>query len=144
MNVIGGYARLIHQNETADTDEELVEATGAIIEAASGLASLSGGAQIISDVLEPEGTSRRISILAEDTMLKTESTYPGAVVWTGIEAGFYARVDSRVGATLDELVMNTLKHDGRMIRISMRRTEADDSKLVVRVDDGGPRIFDEE
>ncbi|ELY37405.1 PAS domain-containing sensor histidine kinase [Haloferax volcanii] len=144
MNVIEGYAELIRQNEATDTDEELAEAAEAIVEAADDLASLSEKAQTVSDALESEGTPRRVSALVEDAVSRAESTYPEAAVRTDIETGLYARVDSRVGAALDELIANALKHGGETVRIDVRRTEADDSKLVVRVDDDGPGIPDEE
>ncbi|WP_430639573.1 PAS domain S-box protein [Haloferax volcanii] len=144
MNVIEGYAELIRQNEATDTDEELAEAAEAIVEAADDLASLSEKAQTVSDALESEGTPRRVSALVEDAVSRAESTYPEAAVRTDIETGLYARVDSRVGAALDELIANALKHGGETVRIDVCRTEADDSKLVVRVDDDGPGIPDEE
>ncbi|RDZ36005.1 histidine kinase [Haloferax sp. Atlit-47N] len=144
MNVIEGYAELIRQNEATDTDEELAEAAEAIVEAADDLASLSEKAQTVSDALESEGTPRRVSALVEDAVSRAESTYSEAAVRTDIETGLYARVDSRVGAALDELIANALKHGGETVRIDVRRTEADDSKLVVRVDDDGPGIPDEE
>jgi len=144
MNVIEGYAELIRQNEATDTDEELAEAAEAIVEAADDLASLSEKAQTVSDALESEGTPRRVSTLVEDAVSRAESTYPEAAVRTDIETGLYARVDSRVGAALDELIANALKHGGETVHIDVCRTEADDSKLVVRVDDDGPGIPDEE
>ncbi|ELK56007.1 signal-transducing histidine kinase-like protein [Haloferax sp. BAB-2207] len=144
MNVIEGYAELIRQNEATDTDEELAEAAEAIVEAADDLASLSEKAQTVSDALESEGTPRRVSALVEDAVSRAESTYSEAAVRTDIETGLYARVDSRVGAALDELIANALKHGGETVRIDVCRTEADDSKLVVRVDDDGPGIPDEE
>ncbi|ELZ60460.1 MULTISPECIES: PAS domain-containing sensor histidine kinase [unclassified Haloferax] len=144
MNVIEGYAELIRRNEATDTDEELAEAAEAIVEAADDLASLSEKAQTVSDALESEGTPRRVSTLVEDAVSRAESTYPEAAVRTDIETGLYARVDSRVGAALDELIANALKHGGETVHIDVCRTEADDSKLVVRVDDDGPGIPDEE
>ncbi|EMA07348.1 PAS domain S-box protein [Haloferax denitrificans] len=144
MNVIEGYAELIRQNEAAVADEELADAAEAIVEAAGNLASLSEKAQTVSDALESEGTPRRVSTLVEDAVSRAESAYPEATMRTDIETGLHARVDSRVGAALDELIANALKHGGETVHIDVCRTEDDDSKLVVRVADDGPGIPDEE
>ncbi|WEL27760.1 Sensory protein, contains PAS domain (plasmid) [Haloferax volcanii] len=144
MNVIEGYAELIRQNEAAVTDEELADAAEAIVEAAGDLASLSEKAQTVSDALESEGTPRRVSTLVEDAVSRAESTYSEATMRTDIETGLHARVDSRVGAALDELIANALKHGGETVHIDVCRTEADDSRLIVRVADDGPGIPDEE
>lgn len=144
MNVIEGYAELIRQNDAAITDEELADAAGAIVEAAGNLASLSEKAQTVSEALESEGAPRRVSTLIEDAVSGGESTYPEATIRTDIETGLHARVDSRVGAALDELITNALKHGGETVHIDVCRTEDDDSKLLVRVADDGPGIPDEE
>ncbi|WP_042662005.1 PAS domain-containing sensor histidine kinase [Haloferax sp. ATB1] len=144
MNVIEGYAELIHRDATVAADEGLTDAAEAIIEAADELVALSEKAQTVSDALESEGTPRRVSTLVEDAVSRAEATYPEATMRTDIETGLNARVDSRVGAALDELIANALKHGGETVDIDVCRTEDDDSKLVVRVADDGPGIPDEE
>ncbi|ELZ88557.1 PAS domain-containing sensor histidine kinase [Haloferax sulfurifontis] len=144
MNVIEGYAELIRQNEAAVADEELADAAEAIVEAAGDLASLSEKAQTVSDALESEGSPRRVSTLVEDAVSRAESAYPEATMRTDIETGLRERVDSRVGAALDELIANALKHGGETVHIDVCRAEDDDSKLIVRVADDGPGIPDEE
>ncbi|WP_042665430.1 PAS domain-containing sensor histidine kinase [Haloferax sp. ATB1] len=144
MNVIEGYAELIRRNAAGVTDEELTDAAETIVEAASELVALSEKAQTVSDALESEATPRRVSALVESAVSRAESTYPESTIRTDIETGLFARVDSRVGAALDELIANALKHGGETVHIDVYRTEDDDSKLVVRVADDGPGIPDEE
>ncbi|WP_058826428.1 PAS domain-containing sensor histidine kinase [Haloferax sp. Q22] len=144
MNVIEGYAELIRRNAAGVTDEELTDAAETIVEAASELVALSEKAQTVSDALESEATPRRVSALVESAVSRAESTYPEATIRTDIETGLFARVDSRVGAALDELVANALKHGGETVHIDVCRIKDDDSKLVVRVADDGPGIPDEE
>ncbi|MCO8265287.1 PAS domain-containing sensor histidine kinase [Haloferax sp. AB510] len=144
MNVIEGYAELIRRNAAGVTDEELTDAAETIVEAASELVALSEKAQTVSDALESEATPRRVSALVESAVSRAESTYPEATIRTDIETGLFARVDSRVGAALDELIANALKHGGETVHIDVCRTKDDDSKLVVRVADDGPGIPDEE
>ncbi|RDZ42495.1 PAS domain S-box protein [Haloferax sp. Atlit-10N] len=144
MNVIEGYAELIRRNAAGVTDEDLTDAAETIVEAASELVALSEKAQTVSDALESEATPRRVSALVESAVSRAESTYPEATIRTDIETGLFARVDSRVGAALDELIANALKHGGETVHIDVYQTEDDDSKLVVRVADDGPGIPDEE
>ncbi|POG56065.1 PAS domain-containing protein [Haloferax marisrubri] len=142
MNVIEGYAEMIRQS--AGTDEELADTAETIVEAAGELVALSEKAQTVSDALESKGTPRRVSTLVENAVSRGESTYSEATIRTDIETALSARVDSRVGAALDELIANALKHGGETVHIDVFRTEDDDSKLVVRVADDGPGIPDEE
>ncbi|RDZ50778.1 histidine kinase [Haloferax sp. Atlit-4N] len=147
MNVIEGYAEMIRQDATGAAgvaDEDLTDAAETIVEAASELVALSEKAQTVSDALESEATPRRVSALVESAVSRAESTYPEATIRTDIETGVFARVDSRVGAALDELIANALKHGGETVHVDVYRTEDDDSKLVVRVADDGPGIPDEE
>lgn len=144
MNVIEGYVELIHQSEATDTSKELAGTAGAIVEMADGLASLSGKTQTVSNVLESEGTSWRVSALIGDAVSRAESTYSEAAMRTDIETGLCVRVDSHVGTVLDGLITSALKHGGEAVRIDARQTETDDSKLAMRTGDDGPGTLNEE
>ncbi|ELZ97977.1 signal-transducing histidine kinase-like protein [Haloferax mucosum ATCC BAA-1512] len=137
VNVIEGYAAVIRSDAT---DESLIAAADNILSASAELAIVADKAQTVADLLESEGTARRVTDMVAVSVDHAESQYPDATVSSTVESECSRVVDNRLRVAIDELVSNALEHGGGTVHIDVFPSSTDSTKLVVRVSDDGPGL----